>query len=171
MRILFSLVLLISATTSLGQAPAAQSACGAGSAHFDVELDKTQHSILPIEPGKARVYFVQDLGTENPFGAGGTFVTRIGIDGRWIGANRNKSWFSISLDPGVHHLCVSAEVRMFSQVIELANLTAEPGQAYYFRIRNFMWQTRRLEFGVVDSDQAIYMIALNPMSVSTPPKQ
>ncbi len=142
-----------------------QTACGPGKVRFDVELDKTRHAAVPVDPGKARVYFVQDLGTENTFGAGGTFVTRIGMDGAWIGANQNNSWFSVSVEPGEHHVCVNAQAHMFGHVVELAHFTAEAGQVYYFRVRNFMWQTRRLEFGPTDSDQALYMISSYPLSV------
>ncbi len=145
-------------------------ACGPSEVRFDVELDNTQHAALPVEPGKARIYFIEDLGTEGPTGVVGSYVTKIGMDGAWIGAIRAKSWFSIAVEPGVHHLCTNSQTHMFGPVVELAHFTAEAGQAYYFRIRNFMWQTRRLEFGPTDSDQALYVITSFPLSVSHPAK-
>ena len=166
MRIYLLMLILATATIATAQEPAVRTNCGPEKVHFDVELDKTKHATLPIDPGKARVYFIQDLGTENPFGAGGAFITKIGIDGAWVGANKNNSWFSVSVEPGVHHLCANAQAHMFGHVVELAHFTAEAGQVYYFRIRNFMWQTRRLEFEPADSDQALYMISIYPLGIS-----
>lgn len=162
---LFALLL---ATSAFAQRPATivNAACGPKDVHFDVVLNKSQHAVEHPQPGKALVYFVQDIGSENPFGAGSAQVTKVGIDGAWVGANQNDSWFSISVDPGVHHVCVNAQARIFERVTEFDHFTAEAGQTYYFRVRDFMWQTRRLEFGQVNSDQAMYMIASYPLSVS-----
>lgn len=100
------------------------------------------------------------------YGEGIAQKTVVGIDGQWVGENQNESWFSVQIEPGVHHVCVSSRAHFGGQVVELAHITAEAGRTYYFRTRDFMWQTRRLKFGPVDSDQAKYMIASYPMAVS-----
>lgn len=160
--------MLLVAIPALAQQPASivGRACGPPKESFSVELNPADHQLPATPPGKALVYFVQDLGTENPFGAGGSFVTEIGIDGAWVGADKNNSWFSVSVDPGVHHVCAHAQSRLFSRVTELAHFTAEADRVYYFRIRNFMWQSRRLDFSPVDSDQALYMIGSSDRSAA-----
>lgn len=164
------------ASYAVAQTPAAQApvsvnqataACGAEQVKFGVVLDNSEHAAEPAEPGMARVIFVQDLGMEGPFGTGMAQVTKIGMDGAWVGAAKDNSWLSVSVVPGVHHICVRPQVRFFGKVFELAHFNAVAGRDYYFRIRNFMWQTQRVELGRVDEDQARYMIAAYPRSVAS----
>ncbi len=146
---------------------AAQTACGPQGARFKVDLDEGNHALRQPEPGKALVYFVQDMGGRISMTAD---TTRIGIDGTWVGANKGDSWFSVSVEPGVHHICANAHSHFLGNVIELAHFTAEAGHIYYYRTRSFMWQTRRLEFAPVDSDQGLYMIGSSPASILRPLK-
>jgi len=164
---IFAASLLAQAQSS---APVQQSACGPSNIQFNVDLDKKQHTAASPDPQQSRVYFIQDLGTVNPFGVGAAQITKVGIDGEWVGANQNNSWFSVSISPGVHHVCATAQSRLFAHVVELAHFKAEAGQEYYFRVRNFMWDTRRLEFGSLDKDQALYLIASYPLSISNSTK-
>jgi hypothetical protein len=76
-------------------------ACGPKEA-FAVKLDQSQHTLAQPEPGRARVYFVQDIGAVNCLGGCGT---KIGLDGAWAGANKQNSYFSVSVEPGEHHVC------------------------------------------------------------------
>jgi len=61
-------------------------------------------------------------------------TVRFGLDGAWAGANNNNSYFAVTVDPGVHHLCVSwqSTLRMLKKSIDVASFTAEPGKVYYF---------------------------------------
>lgn len=168
-----SLVALMAATSAFAQAPASitaasvvKAACGPKGVHYDVMLDKAKHTLSTPKQGEALVYFVQDIGTRSPFGAGSAQVTVVGIDGAWVGANQNESWFAVPVEPGEHHVCVSARTHVLGEVVEFANFTAEAGRTYFFRTRDFMWQSRRLQFAPADSDQAKYMIASYPMAIS-----
>ncbi|MHB1699981.1 MAG: DUF2846 domain-containing protein [Acidobacteriaceae bacterium] len=165
-------VAILLAISAFAQPPTSivKDACGPLNVKFEVYRDTTKHTAKQADPGKARIYFVQDIGSLHPLGIGGSFTTRVGVDGEWVGANQNDSYFSVSVDPGEHHLCVNAQMRIFGQVMEFAHFTAEAGKTYYFRTRNFMWQTQRLDFGATDSDQALYMIASYPLSISQPSK-
>ena len=143
---------------------ATDSACGPNNIKFDVKLDNSQHGVAQPEPGKARVYFIQDRGGQS-FGIGGSVEAMIGVDGTWVGANRNNSYFSVTVEPGEHHACAD----MHS--VELANFNAEAGGIYYFRVRAV-----GTGYGVylfldsVNSDEAKHLIASFPMSVSQPKK-
>lgn len=141
---------------------AATAACGPKDASVDVKLDKTQHTVAQPEPGKALVYFIQDLGKISCIGSCGT--TKIGVNGKWVGAVKHNSYFSISVDPGEHHLCADP-----GQFVAFAHLSAEAGKVYYFRTRGFSTQTQLIfDFDAIDSDQGKYLIAQYPMSVPRP---
>lgn len=107
-------------------------ACGDDKIKFDVTTQKGQP--LPAAPaeGKAQIVFI-----ENENRAIGPFMyatVRFGMDGAWVGANNNNSYFTVTADPGVHHLCVSwqSSLGRLKKSIDVASFTAEPGKIYYF---------------------------------------
>jgi hypothetical protein len=138
-------------------------ACGPAGASYDVKRDESQHTLGPPERGKARVYFVRDLGIVNCLGSCGT--TKIGLDGNWVGANQRNSYFAVSVDPGEHHVCANEGTELFA----FAHFTAEAGKVYYFRTRNSSEKYQKLfDIDAIDSDQAEYLIGVYPLSVSHP---
>jgi len=165
-------VMMLLATSAFAQEKTeavAAAACASRSTSFDVKLDESKHTLLPPEPGKARVYFIQDLGFVRCLGD--CITTKIGLDGTWIGANRQSSYFSVSVDAGEHHLCVNPQSHFASatRYVALAHFTAEAGKVYYFRTRKLGGRDYpALDFVPVDSDQAEYLIAAYPLSVSHP---
>jgi hypothetical protein len=143
------------------QTAVAAAACGPANTSFDVKLDKSQHRLAQPEPGKARVYFVQEIGEVSCLG--GCVTGKIGIDGAWAGANRRNSYFSVSVEPGEHHLCANPESR-----VALAHFTAEAGKVYFFRLRYFSFERRLFDFDAIDSDQGKQLIASYPLSLPHP---
>jgi hypothetical protein len=169
MKIAF--VALLFAASAWAQDPAAglPPACGSENINFNVKLDDTQHTLVQPYPGKAMVYFIQDKGKYPP-GFMGAVVTRIGLDGKWVGENKNNSYFSVSVEPGEHHLCAYVQSRL-GHPLELLHFTAEAGRVYYFDVRAVSSDYGQyLFFSSVDSDQGKYLIASFPLSVSTPKK-
>jgi hypothetical protein len=169
MRSTLVVIVIFLAASAFGQqdsgAPAA--ACGPKGAGFAVKLDESQHMLAEPEPGKALVYFVQDVGEVNCFGS--CLTTKIGLDGAWVGANQHNSYFSVSVMPGEHHVCANPQSRVgwISRRVGLAHFTAEAGKVYYFRTRGFMGGNSILfDVDAVDSDQAMYFIGSYPLSVS-----
>jgi hypothetical protein len=160
MKFVLVFMLLAASAFAQNQTAVVPPACGPKDPNFDVKLDKSQHTIAPPEPGKARVYFIQDLGKVNCIGACGR--TKIGLDGTWVGAVQHNSYFSVSVEPGEHHLCAAP-----GPITAFAHLTAEAGKTYYFRTRGFSTSTQLLfDFDPIDSDQAKYLIASFPLSVT-----
>ncbi len=160
------LIALLFAASAFAQEPsaAATSACGPKDASFDVKLDKTQHTLAQPEPGRALVYFIQEKGSD-----AFAVTTKIGIDGAWVGANKNSSYFAVSVEPGEHHVC--ANVQSFrGHPVGLVHFTAEEGKVYYFDARVVYGGGADLYsfLGAVDSDQARYLIGSLSLSVSTP---
>jgi Protein of unknown function (DUF2846) len=162
------LVALLFAASAVAQesAAAVESACGPKDGSFNVKLDESQHTLAQPEPGKARVYFIQQKAADS-FAA----TTEIGLDGAWVGANKNNSYFAVSVAPGEHHVCVSVQ-SFRGHPLGFMHFTAEAGRVYYFNAR-IMYGERteaNLFLGEVDSDQAKYLIASYPLSVATPKK-
>jgi hypothetical protein len=87
--------------------------CGDPKIKFDVKT-RNSGSVAKPDPGKATVYFIED---DKNFNSIPKPTTRLGIDGEWAGATHGNSYFSVSVNPGVHHLCASvvrqADCRLF----------------------------------------------------------
>jgi hypothetical protein len=165
-----ALVALFFAASALAQDPSVitGAACGPANVDFKVKLDDTQHTLAQPEPGKARVYFLMDAGTTIRLAYP---TAKIGMDGAWVGANHGNSYFSVSVEPGEHHLCATLQSSFIEPTVELAHFTAEAGKLYYYRTRIIGAEgVLFLELYPVDSDQARYLIAAFPLSVSTPKK-
>ena len=148
-------------------------ACGPRSVTFVAKLGNSQHTLAEPEPGKARVYFIQDSGLRGEYQH---FTLKIGLDGAWVGAYKNNAYFGVSIDPGEHHVCANVQSNFSAGVVlTLAHFTAEPGKVYYFRTRFFAVggigsAPPYVNLDPVDSDEARYLIASFPLSVSQPKK-
>lgn len=162
MRIALVIIFLAASAFTQNQSAAAKAACGPDDTDFEIKMDKSQHTLAPSEPGKARIYFIQDIGRVSCLGS--CAKTKVGVDGKWVGAVRNNSYFSISVEPGEHHMCADS-----GKEVALLHLNAEPGKSYYFRARVFGSENQRLfDFDPLDSDQGQHLIASYPFSESHP---
>src|ERR1700683_5603071 len=163
-------LILFLAASAFGQtAPVGSTAaCGRDNVNFKVKLDDSAHMLAQPEAGKARVYFFHDAGTNNTLGYP---TVKIAMDGAWVGAQHGNSYFSESVEPGEHHVCVMLQSSVVAQRFELAHFTAEAGKTYYYRTRLVMSRTEvLLQLDVIDSDQGEYLVATFPMAISTPKK-
>ena len=147
---------------------AALFACGPANVKFDVKESGPQPESA-IEPGKALVYVIEDMGQAAEECVGGCITIRMGVDGEWVGANQGNTHFSFSVSPGEHHLCSNWQSSFSSRssFYSLANFTAEAGKIYYFRAR--IWQGARiswLDLDPVNSDQGRYLVIASPLAVS-----
>lgn len=139
-----------------------QQACGPKTAEFTAQLVKAQPPAAP-EPGKALVYFIQ---RENfP-----VFITRVGLDGAWVGVLQHESWIPVSVSPGEHHACAASQDRKHPDP-ELLHFTAEAGKTYYLLVRGIAGNVGGLysiEIGLADRDEALFLIASDPQSFAKP---
>jgi hypothetical protein len=93
------------------------------------------------------------------------------LDGTWAGANHGNSYFSVSVDPGEHHVCVTLQSSLVAQRVELAHFTAVADTAYYYRTRLVMSRSMELlELEPIDNDQGKYLVASFALAVSNPKK-
>ena len=166
MRTIVLVMLFAASAFARAQSAALPAGCGPENVSFDVKLDKSQHTLAQPEPGKALVYFIQEKGAD----ALGV-TTEIRLDGTWVGANKNSSYFAVSVGPGEHHVCASVRSHR-GHPVGLVHFTAEAGAVYYFNARVVYGEEAAayLFLGAVDSAQAKYLIASFPLSVSNPKK-
>lgn len=165
-----ALAMLMVAIPAFAQVVPAPSiaACGSDSISFKVKPDESRHLVTQPDPGKARVYFIQEAGTSMGLGYP---TVKLGLDGKWVGANRLNSYFSVPVEPGEHHVCVMLQSSLLAQRVELAHFMAEADKVYYYRTRIVMSREMELlELDLIDSDQGRYLVALFPLSVSSPKK-
>lgn len=165
-----ALVLVLFAACAFAQDPAAiavaTAGCGPKDVRFDAKEDATQHPVPQPESGKALVFVVQEFGEVQ---CKGCALTKVGVDGNWVGANQGNSYFSFAVDPGEHHLCVNWQSRLEwrSRAFALANFTAEADKVYYFRTRLFSTRSDYVfDLDLVNTDQGKLLVASSAFSVS-----
>jgi hypothetical protein len=167
---------LVFATSAFAQDPslisAAESACGPAKTQFDAQTakDNTQPPAQP-EAGKSLVYVVEVF--DKAANQISRPTLRVGLDGKWVGANKADSYLAFSVDPGEHHLCTRWQSRMkrFSDKAAFASLTADPGKIYYFRARIIEGGSNfSLDFASVNEDEGKYLVASSAPSISHPKK-
>lgn len=164
------LLLLISLTPAWGQnlwtVPGVVQACGPAKMKFNVEAYNSSPTLHPPCSEEARVFIVQNV----PKDVAGWTVTRIGIDGRWVGANLNRSHFSVLLKPGVHHFCVSGQWSRFfgPNSIALLRMMLQGGDTYYVQVRFWESSVREntLVIGPVNPDEGEFLVDTSKYSIS-----
>ena len=138
-------------------------ACGPAKTTFTAHESENTVAQADPAPGKATVYFIQDRGE---LADSQHFTIKIGLDGAWVGAYKNKPVFAISVDPGEHHVCANVQSNFIvGENLALAHFTAEPGHIYYFRTRFLGALPGRLDLDQPDSDQAKYLVGTYPESI------
>jgi hypothetical protein len=152
-------------------------ACGPDDVGFKIKLDTVRHTVAAPDANKALVYFIQDDG---PDGNHQHYTTRIGLDGAWAGAYKQNSYFTVSLEPGEHHICANVQSDRYPDrsqwsILSLAHFSAERGKVYFFHTQYFAGMPGPAEpylvLNQIDSDEGGYLIANSPLSVSQPYKE
>ncbi len=168
LRTLLVALVFGSSLLAQGQSPNPRAACGPANVSFSVKLhDENVQPALP-EPGKALVYFIQDSGGNAGLGYP---TTRLGLDGAWVGANKDSSYFAVPVEPGEHHVCAMVQSSLMESRVELAHLDAEAGKVYYFRTRLLLARgLEYLELAPVDGDEGWNLVNSFPLSTWQPKK-
>ena len=100
----------------------------------------------------------------------GCAVTKEGLDGDWVGANKGNSYIFFFAEPGERHLCMNWQSRFEarSRVFAVANFTAEAGKTYYYRARLFPGHLDiSFDLDPINSDQGKLLVASSMLSAST----
>lgn len=165
-------------------------ACGDDSIKFDVDTQANQPAPAPPPAGKAQIVFIESYEKNMPV-IGGAPVVRFGMDGAWVGANKGDSYFTMTIDPGVHHLCASWQTvsgRMKKNSVGMDSFTAEAGKIYYYQFKfrlsghsyggaygpgvtnggGGMSMDYSFDFGAASEDEGKYHIKASKLSSSKP---
>ena len=138
--------------------------CGPSAGMFNVQTTDAKHPVSQPEQGKALVYFFTDFVTAP--------TMRVGVDGTWVGANDNKSYFFFQVPGGDHNFCTEWQSGAFKKsserVGEAVHLMAEAGKTYYLRL-NFSYQRMQLE--LTDEAEGHFLIGSSLFATSQPKKK
>jgi len=176
MKLSLGILLLSASLAFAAQAKATilPDACGDDKVKFDVNAEKGRSAPAPPEAGKAQIVFIEN---ENQMIGPFMYATvRFGMDGVWAGANKGNSYFVVTVDPGVHHLCASWQSALprLKKSIDVAKLTAEAGNTYYFAAQVTVIPTgdsnANINFGLsqLDEDQGQYRVKAWKLAASKP---
>jgi len=142
--------------------------CGPSEAYFDVKTDRKQHPVAPADPGKAIVYVFEDM-ERGP-------TMRVGLDGLWIGANKGKSYFFFSVDPGEHQVCTNWQSGTFKETSKrigaAMTLKAEAGKTYYLRTQVYerSEQDHNVKLELIEPAEGQFLISASSFSTFRPKK-
>lgn len=149
--------------------------CGKDDAQFKVAMGTSQPLLPSIEAGKAQIVFLETEHTDGLVLSG--VMTRLGIDGAWIGATKGNSYLVYSVSAGQHHLCANwpADFAYEWQRTSVAPLNAEAGKIYYFRIKITHVRTKEvddhsLDLIPVNEDEGKYLVNFLDLATVKPGK-
>lgn len=137
--------------------------CGAPEQKFDVKTIKEKAEVKAV-PGKALLLVLQN---DSLYGTVPRPTNRIGVDGKWVGATHGKSYLTVVLEPGEHHLCTSwqtSSVLWHERSSAAAHFTADPNGIYYFQVKDLLISSgpggvSEVVLEPVDSDEGQLMMS------------
>ncbi len=139
-------------------------ACGKDKVKLHVETQEGQPAPAGPADDKAQIIFIED--ENQPIGPFMHATVRLGMDGAWLGANKGNSYFAVTVDPGVHHLCASWERKN----VDATSFTADPGRTYYFAARVNVESRYSITFNLsqLNEDEGKYLVKPLKLSTSKP---
>jgi hypothetical protein len=137
---------------------------------FEVKTHKGQPTPGPADSAKAQVILME---SENQMIAPFHNATvRWGMDQSWVGADYGNSYFVLSVEPGVHHLCANWQsvLRTLKKNVDLTSFTAEPGRTYYFLADVNVESKESVSFAIsqLNDDKGQYLVKNYAQSTSKP---
>jgi hypothetical protein len=172
LRRMLGLVLCASSAVVFAQAqsePArAAAGCGPSQTQFEVKTDKKAHAITAADPGKALVYVVENERRDNEAFHVGAVTIRVGLDGKWVGANHGASYFFFTVDPGEHRVCTDwqSSLSTLSKLGSAITFTAESGKTYYLQVEveERKEHPARVKLEAIDPAQGQLLISTHSLS-------
>jgi hypothetical protein len=147
---------------------ATRGGCGPSEMQFEVQRNPHQHTVAPADAGKAIVYVFEDI-EHGP-------TMKVGVDGTWVGANKGKSYFFFSLEPGEHQVCANWQSGVFKKTAQrigsAITLRAEAGKVYYLRIQVYERSERdhNVKLEPVETAEGQFLISASGFSTFHPKK-
>jgi hypothetical protein len=174
---LSSMLLFSTHAFAQDQSPLAEveAACGPKDVQFEPQAASSQPLAQP-DASKSLIYVVEVF--DKVVGQIARPTLRVGLDGKWVGADKGNSYIAFSVDPGEHHLCANWQSRWkrFSNEEAFNGFTADPGKKYYFRARiteqnsSPGGSTFYLDLESLNGDEGKYLVASSIRSSAQPKK-
>jgi hypothetical protein len=152
--------------------------CGDDKIKFDVKTEKGQPASGGPAADKAQIVIVESPEMDPTCAGPSCHVTvRIGVDGSWVGASHDKSYFAFTVAPGEHHLCANWQSALggLNKLVGMASLTAEAGKVYYYQVKPVMrsigeheQDEYRLDLTPLEEDEGKFGVKVSALSTSTP---
>jgi hypothetical protein len=154
---------------------AVEAACGPKDVQFETQTAPSQPITQP-EAGKSLVFVVEVF--DKVVNQISRPTLRVGVDGKWVGADKGNSYISFSVESGEHHLCARWQSRWkrFSNEEAFNGFTADPGKIYYFRAliteipTSIGSSSFYLDLEPLNGDEGKYLVASSALSASQPKK-
>jgi hypothetical protein len=153
-------------------------ACGQDNVKFKVSNQKGQTAPAGPAADEAQIVIIENPEMDPQCVGPSCHVTvRIGLDGKWMGASHDKSYFAFSVAPGEHHLCANWQSALGSlnKLVGMASFTAEAGKVYYYQVKPVMRPTTerepdeyRLDLTPLVEDEGKFGVKVLALSTSTP---
>lgn len=153
-------------------------ACGPDKVKFNVSNLKRPPSPSGPAAGMAQVVIVEVPEMDPKCTGPSCHVTvRIGLDGAWVGASHDKSYFVFSVAPGEHHLCGNWQSALggLDKLVGMASFSAEAGKVYYYQVKPVMRpmgehidDEYRLDLTALGEDEGKFGVKVSALSTSTP---
>jgi hypothetical protein len=167
----YVLFALLVAAPALGQSQATDlrtaAGCGPSKIQFDVKTDKKQHTLTQPESGTALVFVIEEETSDQNYLQIGHSTTRIGLDGNWVGANHGNSYASFAVRPGNHRVCSDVQSIVVKNLSGAADLVAEAGKTYYYRVEVWDGDHERppqVRVKAVDESEGLLLISKSAYS-------
>ena len=142
----------------------AAAGCGPNEIQFDVKADKAQHTQAAPDATRAAIYVFSER-VEFP-------NVRVGMDGKWMGANHGQSYFFFTAEPGEHRLCwdVQRGQDKLTDHGAATTFTAEAGKTYFFRttLHGSNEVVLRWKLEQLDAAEGMFLVSSWPLSTSRP---
>lgn len=148
-----------------GNLPSA--ACGVDHTDIKTKQDVPRAGASAPPAGRALVYVIEQMPELGFY----TTHVNVGVDGRWVAQLSSRTFTSLVVDPGVHHLCAAYQGRLASSdgATILRRLNVEAGKTYYLLYRGlFSKESGELGFfDEVDEDEGQYALQMSQHVTST----
>ena len=107
-------------------------ACGTESVNYTAQTDKKNHPTPEAPADEALIYILR------PTIIGYKINSKLAVDGVWMGVNRGRTYFYLTLDPGEHYFCSEAENQSYLP------LSVEAGKTYFLqqKVEAGVWKAR-----------------------------
>lgn len=140
----------------------AAAGCGSSATQWSVDVDKQQHPMPQPAPGQALIYVFE---TDNLNGA----IIRVGLDSKWVAANRSGTYLFFPADPGEHRLCVNVQSSQAAPPGIALTIVTEPGKTYYVEVQmdGSPGVIEPIQIQGLDDAQGHYLIATHYLSMSS----